>query len=69
MTSENSIQSVCSTSAMARKLALSRSRFYELLNKGIFPEPVNCSGSSHKFYTLDLQQQCLQVNPTFADNG
>jgi len=49
---------------MAKKLSLSRSRFYELLNQGIFPKPVNCSGSNHKFYTRELQKQCMQVKQT-----
>jgi hypothetical protein len=26
--------------------------------------PVNCPGTNHLFYTLDLQQQCLQVKQT-----
>jgi predicted DNA-binding transcriptional regulator AlpA len=64
MTTENSLKSVCSTTAMAKKLNLSRSRFYDLKNQGVFPEPINCPGSNHLFYTLELQQQCLQVKQT-----
>jgi predicted DNA-binding transcriptional regulator AlpA len=64
MATENSLKSVCSITAMAKKLILSRSRFYDLLNQGVFPKPVNCPGSNHLFYTLELQQQCLQVKQT-----
>ncbi len=64
MTAENSLKSVCSKSAMARKLALSRSRFYDLIKQGVFPRSVNCPGTNHLFYTFKLQQQCLQVKQT-----
>ncbi len=64
ITTENSLKSVCSTTVMARKLALSRSRFYDLVKQGVFPRPVNCPDTSHLFYTLELQQQCLQVKQT-----
>ena len=64
MATENSLKSVCSVTAMAKKLILSRSRFYDLLNQGVLPRPVNCPGTNHLFYTLELQQQCLQVKQT-----
>jgi len=64
MTPEIPLKSVCSATAMAGKLALSRSRFYDLLNQGVLPRPVSCPGSNHLFYTLELQQQCLQVKQT-----
>jgi hypothetical protein len=64
MTTENSLKSICSAAAMAKKLSLSRSRFYDLLDKGIFPKAVNCPDTDHKFYTLELQQQCFEVKQT-----
>jgi hypothetical protein len=64
MTTENSLKSVCTATAMARKLALSRSRFYELMKEGVFPRPTHCPDTDHLFYTLELQQQCLQVKQT-----
>jgi predicted DNA-binding transcriptional regulator AlpA len=64
MATENPLKSICSITAMAKKLILSRSRFYDLLNQGVFPKAVNCHGSNHLFYTLELQQQCLQVKQT-----
>jgi len=30
----------------------------------VLPRPVNCPGTNHLFYTLELQQQCLQVKQT-----
>jgi len=64
MATENSLKSVCSVTAMAKKLILSRSRFYDLLNQSVLPRPVHCPGTNHLFYTLELQQQCLQVKQT-----
>ena len=64
MATENPLKSVCSVTAMAQKLFLSRSRFYDLLNLGVLPRPVHCPGTDHLFYTLELQQQCLRVKQT-----
>jgi len=54
---------VCSVSEMARRLGLSRARFYQLVNRGVFPPPVR-SNTHRPFYSLDLQQQCLAIRKT-----
>jgi hypothetical protein len=48
---------------MARRLGLSRARFYQLMRKGVFPPPVR-SGTRRPFYPPDLQQKCLQIRRT-----
>jgi len=48
-----------SVSEMARIVGLSRSRFYGLVNEGVFPPPVYDLRTRRPFYDLDLQQRCL----------
>jgi len=54
---------VCSVSEMARKLGLSRARFYQLVNKRVFPPPLR-SGTRRPSYPPDLQQECLTIRKT-----
>jgi hypothetical protein len=48
---------------MAREVGLSRARFYQLVEAGVFPPPVR-SGTRRPFYDPDLQQKCLQTRQT-----
>jgi hypothetical protein len=59
-----SIQAAISVSEMARRLTLSRGRFYELVKDGIFPRPLYCIHSRRALYSPDLQQICLEVRAT-----
>ena len=54
---------ICSVSEMARGLGLSRARFYQLVETGVFPPPVR-SGNRRPFYPPDLQQKCLAIRQT-----
>ena len=54
---------ICSVTEMARKLGLSRTRLYQLVETGAFPPPVR-SGMRRPYYTPDLQQKCLQIRKT-----
>ena len=47
-----------SVGRMAKIAGFSRQRFYELIEKGIFPEPAR---SSRPMYTPDLQKSVLAV--------
>ncbi|MHC4131287.1 MAG: helix-turn-helix transcriptional regulator [Planctomycetota bacterium] len=58
------LKAVCSVSEMARKVSLSRARFYQLQKNGVFPKPVYLHHSGRPFYTLDLQQKCVEVRKT-----
>ena len=70
MLPENNFKAVCSVTEMAKKVSLSRPRFYQLQKKGIFPEPVYIDESKRPFYPLDLQQKCVEIRKTgIGHNG
>lgn len=58
---DNQPEGICSVSAMARRLKLSRARFYQLLENGVFPPPVYCISTKRPLYPRDLQEQCLNI--------
>jgi hypothetical protein len=44
-------------------------RFYQLVERGIFPKPVYCVRTKRLLYTQDLQQRCLEIRKTgIGDN-
>jgi hypothetical protein len=61
MMSNSSLKPVCSVVEMIRMLGLSRARFYQLLEQGIFPSPIYDLRTKRPFYTTELQQICLTV--------
>ena len=63
------LHSVCSVSAMARKLGLSRSRFYQLQQAGVFPPPVYCIRTRRPFYHESLQHICLEIRRSGIGNN
>lgn len=50
-----------SVSDMARMVGLSRSRFHQLLQSGVFPKPAVDPESKRPFYDSEGQTLCLQV--------
>ena len=48
-------------SEMARMAGLSRSRFYQLVEAGAFPQPVYCVSTRRPMYEEELQKSCLEV--------
>ena len=58
------LKAVYSIKEMAEALDLSRARFYQLLAAGILPQPLYDIRSHRPFYTLELQDKCLQVKET-----
>jgi hypothetical protein len=52
---------VCSVSQIASAVGLSRQRFYQLIDAGVFPPPVYDINSKRPFYPQDLQQRCILV--------
>ena len=54
-------KSVVSVAEMARMCGLSRARFYQLMNEGVFPPPVYHIETRRPFYTEEMQQTCLEV--------
>ena len=66
----NDLKAICSVAAVAKKLRLSRARFYQLLEMGVFPKPVYCTRTKRPFYPLNLQQHCLRIRETgIGHNG
>jgi hypothetical protein len=59
-----------SVSEMARMCCLSRSRFYTLIDRGVFPAPVQNPSGNRPYYDLELQSKCLDIRRTgIAWNG
>ena len=52
---------IMSISAMAREVGLSRSRFYVLMNEGVFPQPVYLIRTRRPVYTPELQEACIEA--------
>ena len=61
---DNDFGAVCSVTELAGKIGLSRARFYQLMEKGVFPKPVYCTRTRRPFYTLNLQQKCIDIRKT-----
>ncbi len=61
----------CSVSYLCKEIVgLSRSRFYELLNCGIFEPPMTNKYNGRKYYTKEQQIQCYKIRTTGkAANG
>jgi hypothetical protein len=56
---ETETKMVVSVSEMARMVGLSRQRFHQLVQAGVFPQPHRQDG--RPFYDEAAQQQCLEV--------
>jgi DNA-binding transcriptional MerR regulator len=50
-----------SVSEMARMVGLSRQRFRQLVQAGVFPQPKRDEASGRPYYDGPAQQQCLEV--------
>lgn len=64
MTIRNELKPAVTVSEMATMCGFSRSRFYELLDSGVFPPPVYKVSTHRPFYTEELQQLCLEICDT-----
>jgi DNA-binding transcriptional MerR regulator len=56
-----------SVSKTARLIGLSRPRFYELLNKGVFPRPHRNPSNNRPYYDQNLYEKCRQIKATGID--
>jgi hypothetical protein len=50
-----------SVSEMARMVGLSRQRFHQLVQAGVFPQPQRDEASGRPYYDEPTQQQCVEV--------
>ncbi len=55
---------VVSVRRMAEPCQLSRSRFYDLVEAGVFPKPVQHPSSKRPMYDRTLQEKCLEIRRT-----
>lgn len=56
-----STKAAVTVSEMARMVGLSRARFYELVEAGVFPSPVYDVSTRRPLYDEKLQETCLTV--------
>jgi hypothetical protein len=49
---------------MAELCQLSRSRFYDLVDSGVFPKPVQHPSSKRPMFDRQLQDKCLEIRRT-----
>ena len=54
-------KAVVTVSEMARMVGLSRSRFYQLVEAGVFPQPVYSVANRRPIYVEEAQKVCLEV--------
>lgn len=54
-------KSVVSVAEMARMLSMSRARFYQLVNEGIFPQPIYSVHTRRPYFSEEMQQVCMSV--------
>lgn len=67
---DSDFNAVCSVTEMAKRLDLSRARFYQLLKLGVFPQPVYCLRTRRPLYTGIQQQRYEEIRKTgIADDG
>ncbi len=55
------IRAAVSISAMARAVGLSRQRFYQLVQAGVFPPPLRDETTGRPYFDEEGQQQCAEV--------
>lgn len=60
----SSAKSVITVSEMADLCQLSRSRFYDLIEAGVFPKPAHHPSSKRPMYDRGLQEKCLEIRQT-----
>jgi hypothetical protein len=54
-------KTVVSVAEMARMVGLSRARFYQLVNEGIFPSPIYDVHTRRPFFSAEMQEVCMDV--------
>jgi hypothetical protein len=54
-------KAVVTVAEMARMCGLSRARFYQLVNEGVFPPPLYRIETRRPFFNQDMQEVCLEV--------
>ena len=55
---------IVSVSEMVEMVGLSKSRFYALIQSGVFPKPIREQSCKRPVYDLNLQNKCLEIRAT-----
>jgi len=58
------LKAIVSVTEMARMVELSRSRFYQLVERGVFLWPQYSLATQRPFYSADMQEKNLSVRET-----
>jgi hypothetical protein len=59
-----------SVSAACQLVGLSRARFYQLIEQGIFPQPIYHIRTKRPYYDIALQKKLLEIRDTcIGENG
>lgn len=61
---KSNLKPIISISEACKLMNLSRARFYQLLNQGIFPQPLYQLKTKRPFYNTELQQQLIEIRET-----
>lgn len=61
MSAEEPTKIAVCVAEMARMVGLSRARFYQLQQSGVFPKPERDAETGRPFYSKDQQRVCLEV--------
>ena len=56
-----SMKSAVTVTEMAEMCLISRSRFYDLIEAGVFPKPVQHPSTKRPMYDRGLQEKCLEI--------
>lgn len=54
-------KAVVSVAEMARMVSMSRARFYQLVEQGVFPSPLYRIETKRPFFDQEMQEVCLEV--------
>jgi hypothetical protein len=57
-------KSAVTVSEMAEMCQISRSRFYDLMEAGVFPKPIQHPSSKRPMFDLEAQRKCLEIRQT-----
>ena len=58
------LKAAVSVSEMARMVSLSRARFYDLVQRGVFVSPIYSLANRRPFFTSDMQAENLMARQT-----
>lgn len=64
------LRAAVSVTSMARAIGLSRSRFYDYIKRGVFPQPLYSTATRRPFYNVEQQQEVIAARQTgIGSNG